>query len=127
MKFTGRYRFRLTIGLPLVVICFTLAAGFLPLGMMDYKLGRVQRPFDLKNLIFDLRITVLGIAIVAAVLSVMMSRYIVRPIEKLIEEMEEMAGHKRNGSNKDSPEHVTTNDEIDRLSKLYTETFVPMK
>jgi PAS domain S-box-containing protein len=127
MKFTGRYRFRLTIGLPLVVICFTLAAGFLPLGMIDYNIGRVERPFELKNLVFDLRVAELAIAIVAAVLSVMMSSYIVRPIEKLIQEMEEMAGHKRNDSNEDSQQNATTNDEIDRLSKLYTETFVPMK
>ena len=127
MKFTGRYRFRLTIGLPLVVVCFTLAAGFLPLGMIAYSLGRVERPFDLRNLIFNLRITVLAIAAVAAVLSVMMSRYIVRPIEKIIQGMEEMAAGKRNESNGGRQENRQTNDEIDRLSKLYKETFVPMK
>ena len=88
MKFAGRYRLRLTIGLPLVVICFTLAAGFLPLGMVDYNLGRVERPFDLKSLILDLKVTVLGITVVAAVLSMLMSGYIVRPIEKFIDEME---------------------------------------
>src|SRR5437879_11970105 len=98
MKFTGPYRFRLTVGLPLVVVCFTLAAGFLPLGMIAYSVGRVERPFDLINLIFNLRITVLSIAAVAAVLSIMMSRYIVRPIEKLSEEMEEVAARKENES-----------------------------
>ena len=96
MKFTGRYRFRLTIGLPLVVVCFTLAAGFLPLGMIAYSLGRVERPFDLRNLIFNLRLTVLALAVVATVLSIMMSRYIVRPIEQLSEEMEELAARERN-------------------------------
>src|SRR5438105_11133357 len=101
MQFTGRYRFRLTIGLPLVIICFTLAAGFLPLGMIDYNLGRVERPFELRNLIFDLRIAVLGIAVVAGVLSVMMSTYIVRPIENLMNEMEALAASKRKESGDD--------------------------
>src|SRR5215467_7338844 len=104
MKFTGRYRFRLTIGLPLVVICFTLAAGFLPVGMIDYNLGRVGRPFDLKNLLFNLKLTVLGITLVAAVLSVLMSGYIVRPIEKLIEEMEELAGREKRTGIDGNPE-----------------------
>ena len=62
MKSTGSYRFRLTIGLPLVVACFTLAAVFLPLGMIAYSVGRVERPFDLINLIFNFRITVRSIA-----------------------------------------------------------------
>jgi PAS domain S-box-containing protein len=127
MQFTGRYRFRLTIGLPLVAICFTLAAGFLPLGLIDYNLGRVERPFDLRNLIFDLKIAVLGISIVAAVLSVMMSSYIVRPIERLMNEMEAIGASKRDGSGSDQPGDGKTDDEIDRLSKLYKETFVPMK
>ena len=127
MKFTGPYRFRLTVGLPLVVVCFTLAAGFLPLGMIAYSLGRVERPFDLRNLILNLRVTVLVIAIVATVLSVMVSRYIVGPIEKLIEEMEAVAARNRNESNGDRQENRQTNDEIDRLSRLYKETFVPMK
>src|SRR5947209_12819694 len=127
MKFTGPYRLRLTVGLPLVVVCFTLAAGFLPLGMIAYSLGRVERPFDLRNLILNLRVTVLVIAIVATVLSVMVSRYIVGPIEKLIEEMEAVAARNRNESNGDRQENRQTNDEIDRLSRLYKETFVPMK
>src|SRR5437879_1835149 len=127
MKFTGPYRFRLTIGLPLVVVCFTLAAGFLPLGMIAYSIGRVERPYDLRNLIFNLRLAVLALAIVATVLAVMVSRYIVRPIEKVIEEMEGVAARKRGESNGDRQEIRQTNDEIDRLSKLYKETFVPMK
>src|SRR5437867_13263981 len=91
MEFTGPYRFRLTIGLPLVVICFTLAAGFLPLGLMDYNIRHIDRPYDLSGTIFPLKVAVLGIAAVAAVLSILMARYIVRPIEKLTQEMERMA------------------------------------
>jgi PAS domain S-box-containing protein len=126
MKFTGPYRFRLTIGLPLVVICFTLAAGFLPLGLIDYHLGKVERIFDLRNLVFHLKIAVLGLALLAAILSIMMSRYIVRPIESLIHEIEELAAQRKEPDD-NHQEIQRTDDEIDRLSKLYRETFVPMK
>jgi PAS domain S-box-containing protein len=123
MTFTGQYRFRLTIGLPLVVICFTLAAGFLPIGMLDYSLSRVDRPIDLRPLILDLRIAVLLISLVASVLAVLISRHIVRPVERIIAEMEGFSGPpEREGSTDKS-----TDDEIDKLSKLYNQTFVPMK
>jgi PAS domain S-box-containing protein len=125
MKFTGRYRFRLTIGLPLVVVCFTLAAGFLPLGMIDYSITHVVRVFEVRNLVFHLKIVELGLAAVAAILSVMMSKYIVRPIEKLTQEMEELGPVRQNSGNAGAESQ--TDDEIDRLSKLYKETFVPMK
>src|SRR6266852_3882291 len=61
MQFGKKYRFRLVIGLPLVVICFTVAAGSFPNGMIDYNLTRVERPFDLKPLLLSLKITVLAL------------------------------------------------------------------
>src|SRR2546428_2557210 len=96
MQFTGPYRFRLTIGLPLIVICFTLAAGFLPLGLIDYDIRHIGRVYDLSGTIFPLKVAVLGIAAVAAVLSILMAKYIVRPIEKLTQEMERMAASQGN-------------------------------
>jgi PAS domain S-box-containing protein len=126
MKFTGPYRFRLTIGLPMVVVCFTLAAGFLPLGMIDYSIAHVERVFEVRDLVFHLKLVELGIAAAAAILSIMMSRYIVRPIERLTHEMEELGGIQEESSNHTAAEN-RTDDEIDRLSKLYKETFVPMK
>src|SRR5579862_2535991 len=126
MKFTGPYRFRLTIALPLVVVCFTLAAGFLPLGMIDYSIAHVERVFEVRNLVFHLKLVELGIAAAAAILSIMMSNYIVRPIEKLTKEIENL-GPVNQQSGKAGEAAGRTDDEIDRLSRLYKETFVPMK
>lgn len=120
MKFTGRYRFRLIIGLPLVVICFTLAAGFLPLGMFD----NVQLSPELRSLVLNLKLAVLIITLIAATLAVMITVYIVRPVEKIIQQMEEFTG--RSGRDGQADERQM-DDEIDRLSKLYNQTFVPMK
>lgn len=120
MKFTGRYRFRLIIGLPLFVICFTLAAGFLPLGMFD----SVQLTPELRSLVLDLKFAVLIITLLAAGLAVMISVYIVRPVERIIKEMEDLGGRR----DRDNPaDERQMNDEIDRLSRLYNQTFVPMK
>jgi two-component system, sporulation sensor kinase E len=127
MEFTGPYRFRLTIGIPLVVICFTLAAGFLPLGMIDNSIAHLDRIFDLRELVFRLKIAVLVLAAVATAISIMMSKYIVRPIEKLVNEMEEMGIKTKPETEAGGPQENRTDDEIDRLSKLYKETFVPMK
>ncbi len=123
MKFTGQYRFRLTIGLPLVVICFTLAAGFLPIGLFDYNLSRVERPIELRPLILDLRLAVLLISLVAAALAILISRHIVQPVERMIAEMEGFTG----ASERQPSTGPTTGDEIDKLSKVYNQTFVPMK
>lgn len=123
MKFTGQYRFRLTIGLPLVVICFTLAAGFLPIGMFDYSLSRVERPIDLRPMILDLRLAVLLISLVATTLAVLISQHIARPMERMIAEMEGFTGAPERQGSTENP----TGDEIDKLSKLYNQTFVPMK
>ena len=123
MEFGQRYRFRLRVGLPLVVICFTLAAGVLPIGILDYNLARVERPTDLRSLVLDLRIAVLVITVVATTLAVLISLHIVRPVERIIKEMEDLSDKPDQGN---SPED-RTGDEIDRLSKLYNQTFVPMR
>src|SRR6266850_982876 len=122
MKSGQKYRFRLRIGLPLVVICFTLAAGLFPLGMLDYNLTRVDRPIELRSVIVDLRVAVLAITVVATTLAVLISLHILRPVERMIKEMEDLAdkpGGEDNGEG--------TGDEIDRLSRLYNQTFVPMR
>jgi PAS domain S-box-containing protein len=124
MKFGQKYRFRLRIGLPLVVICFTLAAGFFPLGMLDYNLTRVDRPIELRSVILNLRIAVLAITLVATTLAVLISLHIVRPVERMIKEMEDLADKPERGN---SGEEIRTGDEIDRLSRLYNQTFVPMR
>ena len=87
MKFTGRYKFRLVIALPLFVICFTLAAGFYPLG----KLDAMPLSFEVHSAILSLKVAVLFISVVAAMLAVMISRYIVKPIETIIKQMEELS------------------------------------
>src|SRR5436190_2377574 len=127
MEFTGPYRFRLTIGLPLVVICFTLAAGFIPLNLMDYNIRHIERPYDLSGTIFPLKVAVLGIAAVAAVLSILMSKYIVRPIERMIREIETFAAAQGKPLSDSGQDNGKTDDEIDRLSRVYKETFVPMR
>src|SRR5438132_3467073 len=118
----GTYRFRLVLALPLVVVCFTLAAGFLPLGMFDVNVARAKSPDELRSLILNLKIVVLAITIIAAWIAVSISLYIVRPLERMIGEMSEVAGPGNNQSNE-----RRTNDEIDRLAQLYNQTFVPMK
>ena len=121
MKFTGRYRFRLVIGLPLFVICFTLAAGIFPLGTLD----SVALPPEVRPLILNLKVAVLFITVVAATLAVMISRYIVNPVEKIITEIEELGG--RREREETGVDESRMDDEIDRLSKLYQQTLVPMK
>src|SRR3989442_13597852 len=124
MKFGQRYRFRLRIGLPLVVICFTLAAGLFPLGMLDYNLTRVDRPIELRSVILNLRVAVLAITFVATTLAVLISLHILRPVERIIKEMEDLA---EKPGPEDNDDYGGKGDEIDRLSRLYNQTFVPMK
>jgi len=118
----AKYRFRLVLALPLVVLCFTLAAGFLPVGMFDVNLERAKSPEDLRTLILNLKIVVLLIAIAAASIAVSIALYIVRPLERMIGELSDVAGPGHNENNE-----LRTNDEIDRLARLYNQTFVPMK
>ncbi len=118
----GKYRFRLVLALPLVVVCFTLAAGFLPLGMFDVNLARTKSLEELRSLILNLKIVVLIITVMAACIAVSIALYIVRPLERMIGEMSEVAGTANDETNERQ-----TNDEIDRLAQLYNQTFVPMK
>src|SRR3989449_1952214 len=124
MKSGQKYRFRLRIGLPLVVICFTLAAGFFPLGMLDYNLTRVDRPIELRSVILNLRVAVLAITLVATTLAVLISLHILRPVDRMIKEMEDLADKPERET---STEEAPKGDEIDRLSRLYNQTFVPMR
>src|SRR5882724_5396252 len=124
MKSGQKYRFRLRIGLPLVVICFTLAAGLFPLGMLDYNLTRVDRPIELRSVILNLRVAVLAITFVATTLAVLISLHILRPVERIIKEMEDLA---EKPGPEDNDDDGGKGDEIDRLSRLYNQTFVPMK
>src|SRR5579883_1753602 len=119
MKFTGRYRFRIIIGLPLFVICFMLAAGFLPLGVLD----NARLTPEIHSEILTLKIAVLLITLAGTALAVMISRYITKPVEAIIREMEEISGRR----DRDEAGEPRTDDEIDRLAKLYQQTFVPMK
>ena len=116
-----RYRFRLMLGIPLVVICFTLAAGFLPLGMIESTLGRYERPIDLKPLLTDLKLVALVIAFVAAGIALAIARYILEPVEQMIGGMRELRPASESG------ELQTDDDEITSLSNLYNQTFVPLK
>src|SRR5436190_6698816 len=118
----AQYRFRLVLALPLVVLCFTLAAGFLPVGMFDVNLARAKSSEDLRTLILNLKIVVLLIAIAAASIAVSIALYIVRPLERMIGELSDVAGPGHNENNE-----LWTNDEIYRLARLYNQTFVPMK
>jgi hypothetical protein len=78
----------------------------------------VPNPVDLRSLVLNLKVVVLVITILAAVVAVAISLYIVRPLERMIGEMVEMAGE-NNTPLADS----RTNDEIDRLAQLYNQTF----
>src|SRR5438876_9157328 len=94
--------------------------------MIDNSIAHLDRIFDLRELVFNLKIAVLVLAAAAAAISIMMSKYIVRPIEKLAQDMEQLGGRTADENSGIKPEG-RTNDEIDRLSRLYKETFVPMK
>ena len=117
----SRYRFRLTLGIPLVVICFTLAAGFFPLGMIESTLGRYERPIDLKPFLTDLKVVALLIAFVATGIAVAISRHILEPVEQMIGGLRELRPDSESG------ELQTADDEITSLSNLYNQTFVPLK
>ena len=109
------------LGIPLVVACFTLAAGFLPIGMIEAGLVRVDGADDLKPLIITLKIAVLLIALVASATALAISRYIVGPLEQMIGEIREL---RQDPASDDVP---TADDEITSLSNLYNQTFVPLK
>src|SRR5213595_3825555 len=89
------YRLRLMIGLPVMVMCFTLAAGFLPLGILSRTLKDVSPGVDLSAVLQNLRLSVLLITLAATSLALAIASYIVRPIERITDEIAELAeqGH----------------------------------
>jgi PAS domain S-box-containing protein len=90
--------------------------------MFDVSLSRVDDPVELSSLLLRLKIAVLVITVMAASIGVALSRHIVGPLENMISEMEAVAD--RGGPHVDAGK---TDDEIDRLAKLYNQTFVPIK
>ncbi len=78
------------LGIPLVVACFTLAAGFLPIGMIEAGIVRIDSPDDLRPLIMTLKVAVLLIALVASATALAISRYIVGPLEQMIGEIRDL-------------------------------------
>ena len=108
------------LGIPLVVICFTLAAGFLPLGMIEYMSG-LDRPVDMTALLNGLKVAVLLITLLATGVALAIARYIIGPIEQIIGEMRQLSPES------DSAIPQTSDDEITSLSNLYNRTFVPLK
>ena len=109
------------LGIPLVVACFTLAAGFLPIGMIETGLVRIDGADSLKPMIINLKIAVLLIALVASATALAISRYIVGPLEQMIGEIRELR------QDPASDDEQTADDEITSLSNLYNQTFVPLK
>ena len=109
------------LGIPLVVACFTLAAGFLPIGMIEAGIVRIDSPDDLRPLIMTLKVAVLLIALVASATALAISRYIVGPLEQMIGEIRDLR------QDPASEDVLTADDEITSLSNLYNQTFVPLK
>ena len=117
----SRYRFRLILGLPVVVACFTLAAGFLPLNILDSQIALVEGGEELAPLLINLKVAALFIALVASGIAFAISRYIIAPVEEIIGGMRELS------PNASSQDAQMANDEISSLSNLYNQTFVPLK
>ena len=117
----SRYRFRLILGIPVVVACFTLAAGFLPLNILDSEIGLINGGEELAPLLINLKIAMLFIALVASGIAFAISRYIIAPVEEIIGTMREL------NPNPSAEDMQMANDEITSLSNLYNQTFVPLK
>ena len=112
------------LAIPLVVAGFTLAAGFFPLNMIEYNIG-TGRVVDMPALLRDLKVIVLLICLVAVGLAVMISRYILGPVERMIGGMREISEELESSENRGTDR--TAEDEITSLSNLYNQTFVPLK
>ena len=106
------------LGVPVVVTCFTLAAGFLPLNWIE---SRLDRPDDLRPLILNLKVAVLFITLMASSIAFAISRYIIAPVEQVIGGIREL------NSGLTNQEPQIEDDEITSLSNLYNQTFVPLK
>ncbi len=117
----SRYRFRLILGIPVVVACFTLAAGFLPLNVLDSEIGRINGGEQLAPLLINLKIAALFIALLASAIAFAISRYIIAPVEEIIGRMREL------NPTPSAEDTAMDDDEITSLSNLYNQTFVPLK
>jgi PAS domain S-box-containing protein len=107
------------IALPVMVMCFTLAAGFLPLGILSSALKELPNAGELTPVIVNLRIAVLFITLAATSLAVAIASYIVRPIEQITQEIAELTHH-------GLPSGDTSN-EIEALSRIYSQAVVPLR
>jgi nitrogen-specific signal transduction histidine kinase len=119
------YRFRLMIALPVMVLCFTLAAGFLPLGILSSSVNDLSKTMGpemtpvIQNLrvhIQNLRIAVLFITLAATSLAVAIASYIVRPIEQITQEIAELTHGISSGDN-----------EIEALTRIYNQAVIPLR
>lgn len=120
------YRFRLMLGLPVMVLCFTLAAGFLSIGILKSAIHDVEIPADLASKLSgsvqNMQITVLLIALAATSLTVAIAAYIVRPIELIIRDITELA-EQRDVSLLEGD----TSNEIEALTRIYRQAVTPLK
>jgi len=91
------YRLRLVIGLPVMVLCFTLATGFLPIGMLRSTLKDISPSNELTGVFQNLQISVLLIALAATSLAAAIAYYIVRPIEHITEDILALAEQRSEG------------------------------
>src|SRR5687767_11415084 len=108
-----KYRFRLMFALPIIVACFTLAAGFFPLGMMDSSM---------KSSVSNSRLVVVLIAFAATAVTVAITSYILQPVERIIRELIALGEQRRVGMAIGENQN-----EIEALSNLYSQTLVPLK
>jgi PAS domain S-box-containing protein len=118
-KTARSYRFRLMIALPVMVMCFTLAAGFFPLGILSGTLKDINPETDVSAVLQNLRIAVLFITLAATSLAIAIASYIVRPIEQITQEIAELTQH-------GMPSGDTSN-EIEALSRIYSQAVVPLR
>src|SRR5438128_11926067 len=114
-KTASSYRFRLMLALPVMVMCFTLAARFLPLGILSSTLKDMGKSADLQNL----RIALLFLTLAATSLAVAIAAYIVRRIEQITQEIAELTHHGMTGGD--------TSNEIEALTRIYRQAVVPLK
>jgi PAS domain S-box-containing protein len=108
-----RYRFRLKFALPIVVACFTLAAGLLPLGMIES---------EIRSQVGSLRMVVVLMAFAATALTVAITSYILEPVQRIIRELRTLSEERHVGAAASEDQN-----EIETLSSLYRQTLVPLK
>jgi len=107
------------IALPVMVMCFTLAAGFLPLGILTGAMKDLNAATDLAPVLQNLRIAVLFITLAATSLAIAIASYIVRPIEQITQEIAELTHHGLSTGD--------TSNEIEALSRIYNQAVIPLR